>query len=310
MIKEDSAVALASEDFHRARAREIVSRILSVFTGRKDELLSFAAVKDILRPSSESYRGIRAVPLELIVGSEGRYRDFTRSFLPRHRHMRGRWMSIGAARYRDVNLPPVRLYEIGGVYFIRDGNHRVAVARQHRVEFIDAEITALDTYFRASPDMTHESLVAAVIEYERQRFVSATGIDDLLRGVDIQFTSPGRYDLLLSQIQEQRRRLSGGNGQASMEDAVRLWYDSAYRPLVDLVVRERLLSAFPGRTAADLYAWIVQHWELLKSKYGAHYPIVDAVRDFAGKYRRPWLHRILDRLRGRRAPVGEDGKGP
>jgi len=210
--KNGGARALASDDFSRLRIREILKRVGSLFTGRRDDLLSYTAVKDILHPAEETYRGVQAVRIASIVGSEGRYNDFTRSFLPRHRHMRGRWMHVGSAIYQDVALPAVRLYEIGGAYFVRDGNHRVSVAKTSGVEFIDAEVTSLDTYFAITPDMTLDAIEAAVIEYERQRFNSLTNADDLLRGVDLRFTTAGRYDFLFSQMQEQRRRMAEARG--------------------------------------------------------------------------------------------------
>jgi hypothetical protein len=308
-VKDQSAKALASDDFNRLRVREIMLRVGSLFTGRRDDLLSFTAVKEIVRPSDETYRGVRAVPIDSIVGSEGRYHDFTRSFLPRHRHMRGRWMNVGAARYQDISLPAVRLYEIGGAYFVRDGNHRVSVAKNNGVEFIDAEVTSLNTYFTISPDMTMETLAAAVIEYERQRFNSVTNADDLLRDVEFRFTTPGRYDFLLSQIREQQRRMAESRGtEVDLSEALRDWHDQAYAPLVAIMRSEGLLREFPDRTESDLYVWILQHWELLKRRYGASYPAHDAVRDFGRRYRRPFWRWVGALLRGRRPrrPEGPD----
>lgn len=307
-MKDNSAKALASEDFSRLRLREIILRVASVFTGRRDNLLSFSAVKEIVRPAQESYRGVQAVRIDSIVGSEGRYNDFTRSFLPRHRHMRGRWMNIGAARYQDVPLPAVRLYEIGGAYFVRDGNHRVSVAKTSGVEFIDAEVTSLSTYFTISPDMTMETLEAAVIEYERQRFNSLTNADDLLRDVELRFTSAGRYDVLLAQIEEQRRSLSEARGaEVEPSQALRAWYAEAYAPLVQIIREEGLLRQFPDRTESDLYVWILQHWQLLKRTYGAAYPAREAVRDFERRHRRTPFQWLGALLRGRRAGRGGPG---
>jgi hypothetical protein len=59
--------------------------------------------------------------------------------------------------------------EIGGVYFVRDGNHRVSVARLHDVAYIDAEITSLRGTVHLDPGVTMvdvEQLVrAAEIPY-------------------------------------------------------------------------------------------------------------------------------------------------
>jgi hypothetical protein len=135
--------SLAKEDFNRARLRAIFGRALALLRNEKDQLLSLQEVKALLRPESESYRGLRTVPIERIVGSEGRYLDFNRIFLPKREHLRGRWTRVDLAHYQQVHLPPVTLYEIGGVYFVRDGNHRVSVARTQGAEFIDAEVISL-----------------------------------------------------------------------------------------------------------------------------------------------------------------------
>ncbi len=120
-MSQDHYTALAREDFGRARVKEIFGRLLSLLRHERDELLSLQEVKVLLRPTSETYRGLRAVPIERIVGSEGRYQDFSRYFLPRYDHLKGRWVRVDAAHHQQVILPPVTLYEIGGVYFVRDG---------------------------------------------------------------------------------------------------------------------------------------------------------------------------------------------
>ncbi|HTX74002.1 MAG TPA: transcriptional regulator, partial [Rectinemataceae bacterium] len=119
--------SLAEDDFSRARTRELLARMAAMLDPERGRLLSFEEVVAILKPGSETYVGMRAVALDLVVGSEGRYRDFNRHFLPRKEFLRSRWVRVDLAHYQDVPLPPVRLYEIGGLYFVRDGNHRVSV---------------------------------------------------------------------------------------------------------------------------------------------------------------------------------------
>jgi hypothetical protein len=78
------------------------------------------------------------------VGSEGRYRDFDRAFFPRQNQTKSRWLKVNKAYYEKVTLPPVELFKVGQRYFVRDGNHRISVARAHHQEFIDAYVTELD----------------------------------------------------------------------------------------------------------------------------------------------------------------------
>jgi hypothetical protein len=143
--------AQAAEDFSRARGKALLSRIQHILDADRDKLLSFHDVKEILKPKNETYRGMQVVPIDLIVGSEGRYRDFHKYFLPQANHLRSRWERVDTAHLRDIALPAIQLYEIGGVYFVRDGNHRVSVARSKGVGAIDAEVTSLSSEIRIDP---------------------------------------------------------------------------------------------------------------------------------------------------------------
>lgn len=133
------------KDFHRALLKASLHRWKERL--RRDTqhecLLSFEEAKSALVRSSQAYRGMRTVEVEKITGSVGRYRDFDGSFLPHKKSMSERWSRVDSAYHRGVELPAVSLYKIGEAYFVRDGNHRVSVARYHRVAAIDAEVVEL-----------------------------------------------------------------------------------------------------------------------------------------------------------------------
>ena len=149
--------AMARSDFGKLRTRETIARILSLLKVQRDEMLSLGDVRSLLRPDSETYRGMQTVLIEKIVGSEGRYKDFNREFLPRHDKLMRRWMRVDVAHYQNITLPPIKLFEIGGVYFVRDGNHRVSVAKSQGAEFIDAEVISLSSRDPLTPGMTREN---------------------------------------------------------------------------------------------------------------------------------------------------------
>jgi hypothetical protein len=280
--------ARAAEDFNKARNRELFGRILSLLKNETDNLLSLQEVKALLRPSSETYRGLRVVPIEKIVGSEGRYRDFNRYFLPRHNRLKGRWVRVDTAHHQDVVLPPVTLYEIGGVYFVRDGNHRVSVGKLQGVEFIDAEVISLGSQVSLKPGMTREQLREAVIDLEREEFFKQTRLNELRPGVRLDFTATGRYDELIRHINGHKYFLNlSENEEITFQEALLSWYDTVYKPIVDLIEEERLLKAFPGRTASDLYVWIVRRWDELKKRYGQTFPLKQAARDYTERYGQP-----------------------
>jgi hypothetical protein len=277
--------ARAADDFNKARSREIFGRILSLLTNQKDNLLSLQEVKTLLRPTSETYHGLKVVPIDKIVGSEGRYQDFNRAFLPRHNRLKGRWVRVDTAHHQDVILPPVTLYEIGGVYFVRDGNHRVSVGKLQGVEFIDAEVISLGTRVALKPGMTRDGLRIAVIELEREEFFKHTGLQELRPEAKIDFTVTGRYDEIIAHINGHKYFLNlSKKEELSFQQAMLSWYDTVYKPIVDLIEGQRFLKSFPGRTAADLYVWIVRHWDELKKKFGQSFPLEQAAREYTELY--------------------------
>ena len=160
---EARQLLVADDEFRKLRGKARRSRLVSLLTGRPDDLLSFEDVKQIMAPTGESYVGCKSVPLERIVGSEGRERDFNKHFCPRRDFLHHRWCSVDSAYYDGVTLPPVKLLEIGGLYFVRDGNHRVSSAKAHRVGYIDAEVTRLETNVRLHPSMTLEQIGQATM---------------------------------------------------------------------------------------------------------------------------------------------------
>ena len=100
--------------------------------GESNELLEYDQVRRQLPFQGQRDLGVQTIPLDKIVGSVGRYRDFDRAFLPTQRGTKGRWINISKARYADKELPAIDVYKVGDVYFVRDGHHRVGqgAARQ------------------------------------------------------------------------------------------------------------------------------------------------------------------------------------
>lgn len=294
----------ADDDFSRARGKAILSQIQHFLTPDKDKLLSFNAVKDILKPKNQAYQGMRVVPIARIVGSEGRYHDFNKYFFPRAEHLRSRWRRVDEARLKDIILPPIQLYEIGGVYFVRDGNHRVSVAKAQGIESIDAEVISLSSEISIEPSMTTDDLREALIGYEKKIFYEKTRFGEITGDKDLNFTLPGQYDVIYNHILVHKYYLNQGiEGELPFEDALKSWYDNVYKPIMQIILDENLHLYFPGRSPCDLYVWIVKHWDFLKKKYGVHYAVSDAARDFSAKYgqRRGAAFRFLAFLmRGKR----------
>ncbi|MDR1899467.1 MAG: transcriptional regulator [Treponema sp.] len=287
MTSHQQLKAQAAEDFSRARGRAILSQIQHFLNTDRDRLLSFNDVKKIIRPKNQIYRGMRTVPIELIIGSEGRYRDFNKYFLPKSDYLRSRWERVDQAHLGDITLPPIQLYEIGGVYFVRDGNHRVSVAKAQRVEQIDAEVTSLATEIVIKPGMNTDELKMELINYEKKSFYDETFFGDLTDCWDLDFTAPGRYDVIYNHILVHKYYLNQDReGEIPFSDALVSWYNNVYSPVISIIKEQWLLVNFPGRSASDLYVWIVKHWDFLKKKYGVGYSLSHAAGDFTRKYGR------------------------
>jgi hypothetical protein len=249
----------------------------------RDKLLSFNDVKEILKPKNQVYRGTQVVPINLIVGSEGRYRDFNKYFFPKSEHLRSRWQRVDEAIITDIILPPIQLYEIGGVYFVRDGNHRVSVAKSQGIEYIDAEVTSLATMVRIRPSMTEDELKVSLLEYEKNIFYIKTGFARL-GDKDLDFSFPGSYDVIYNHILVHKYFLNQNKeGEIPFSDAMVSWYNNVYSPVIKIIQEQWILAGFPGKTPGDLYIWIVKYWDLLKKKYGA-YSLAQAAVDFSKKY--------------------------
>jgi hypothetical protein len=275
----------ASLDFNKARSKAILSQIQHFLDMDKDELLSFNDVKSILKPKNEVYRGMQVVPVKLIVGSEGRHRDFNKFFHPRSDRLRTRWERVDQAHLKDIILPPIQLYEIGGAYFVRDGNHRVSVARTQKVEAIDAEVTSLSSEITIKPGMSTSDLKRAVIEYEKGIFYEQTDFGNLTGDNDLDFSSAGRYDVIYNHILVHKYYLNQDREEEILfSDALVSWYNNVYVPIIEIIREEWVDLNFPGNTMSDLYLWIVKHWDFLKIEFGEHYSRKNAVRDFSEKY--------------------------
>jgi hypothetical protein len=141
--QRNRAAALgALDDYRQAAFAGSLHRLSSIITRRSNKLLSLAEVTVRLTMKSRYYIGIRAVPLKRIRGSEARSEDFDADFCPTQTHTKDRWVRIAIARRMGTALPAVQLIQIGDDYFVRDGHHRISVARAMREEYVDAEVIA------------------------------------------------------------------------------------------------------------------------------------------------------------------------
>jgi hypothetical protein len=270
---------IANADFDRARNKQIVNDWLSTIRRRENELVPLQEITRRLRPEGESYRGMQEVPINKIVGSMDRWRDFDRAFLPRDRHTRSRWRRIDEAYYEDVRLPPIQLYKVGDIYFVKDGNHRVSVARERGVEFIDAEVIEAHVRVPLSPEMSTQELL---MQAEYAEFLRRTDLDILQPEHDIRPTQLGRYDVIWGHIVGHREWLSYIWGrEATLHETVNDWYQYIYMPIVEVVRERRVLDQFPRLTEADIYLWVMRNRRMLEEETGEDVGPVASAESYA-----------------------------
>jgi hypothetical protein len=130
-------------DFTLARRRARLGRLKTFLLRQatRGTLLSPDELRRRTPPSGSMYRGRRTLEVSKIVGSVGKHEQFDMNFMPLSGASSEKWKRIDRAFRFGQELPPVSLLELGGVYFVNDGNYRVSVARFQGVEWIDAEVT-------------------------------------------------------------------------------------------------------------------------------------------------------------------------
>ncbi len=139
--REFWATCVALKLYRRARSQGILGWVRSVLAGGPCHLLDLGRILASRTVRDRYGLGIRAVPIDRIVGSEGRGQDFDAGFRPLRGHNEVRWVRVAEAMYMGVPLPPVHLIQIGDVYFVRDGHHRISVAKALGQNEIEADVT-------------------------------------------------------------------------------------------------------------------------------------------------------------------------
>lgn len=265
-MPEGFSYQLAVQDFRRARRRASLEQIMAFLKGTSADLLSYEEVRHILKVTGSVHKGLQEIPLDAIVGSVGRYADFTRKFLPKQDTDETRWARIGHQARGLGALPPIEVYQINDVYFVLDGNHRVSVAREMGAPTIEAYVTEVKTKVPISKDIQPDDLI---LKAGYADFLEKTHIDEILPNVDFSVTAPGKYRVLREYIDAHHQVLKKKrHDKVSYKEAVLDWYRKIYLPIEHIVRQRGMLRDFPDRTITDLYLWIMEHREDLQAELG------------------------------------------
>ncbi|MGH3092572.1 MAG: ParB N-terminal domain-containing protein [Gaiellaceae bacterium] len=286
--------------FDPGRRRSVYSRLARV-VGRQNgsrDLLPLEEATKRLRPFARRHLGLRPIPLDQIVGTDSRGRDFDREFHPRRPDIRERLRRVERA-FPNGDFPPIVVYQFGDAYFVIDGHHRVASARRQGMETIDAEVTEL----RARWHLPADADIVELVHAEQERiFMDESGLADFRPEISMRFNRPVGYIQLLETVQI--------HGYHLMLDAQRAlppadiagdWYARVYVPTVEAIHAERLDEVCPEVTDADRFLWVYQRRAELVPEYGSQ-QLSDAARRGTEQLARErrGVGRLLRRASGRR----------
>jgi hypothetical protein len=240
----------AKDDFSRARRQRALATLAARLRrepGDVDLVLPFDEVVEALGRVSERSLGLETIPLDSIVGTVGRTREFDRSFRPTSNRTRQRWERIADAQRRGEAMPPIDVYRIGDVHFVRDGHHRVSVARAQGRADIDAYVTEVTTrvpldratHLRDLPLKSHERL-----------FRERVPLSDAEFG-EVRLSDPWHYGSLAEGVEAWGFRHVQGRGELlGREEVARIWLEDEFRSVVGMLRDADLIGK---GTAADAY---------------------------------------------------------
>lgn len=276
----------AQFDFVHARRRQALQRLSARLRRLPDDvtlMLPFEEVVAAYGYVSERDLGLMVIDLDTIVGSVDRRQDFDRSFRPRTARVRPRWERIAAAHRRGEAMPPIDVYRVGPLHFVRDGHHRVSVARELGLDKIEAHVIEVITKIPANESL---HLAQLPLLSHKRLFEERVPLPEEDR-VAIKLSDEWRYAALAEGVEAwgframQERQL-----WMSRVEVARAWFDDEYKPVVALLREADLIGS---STEAEAYIRIVtlrylllqtHHWddevvERLRAELAKSRPAVD-----------------------------------
>lgn len=267
----------AQDDFSRARRSRLLAELGRRLRREPDDvalILPFDEVVEALGMVGEVGLGLRSITLDSIVGTVDRTRDFDRGFRPTTPRVRGRWQRIAAAQRRGESFPPISVYRIGDLHFVRDGHHRVSVAKSLGREDIDAYVTQVRTRIATGdvlrladlPLKGHERLFAERVPLDEQQLARVRPSDPWEFGRLAEGVEAWGF-----RVMQERREYMG------REEVARLWYEEDFLPVAKTLREGEFIRA--SETEGDAYTRVVSaRYVLLRTH--------------------EWSDEIVDRLQG------------
>jgi hypothetical protein len=288
-------IQTSHQDFSHALRKGFVHSIVSWIQRENNDLLPYDEVRKHIPIRGQHYMGLRQIETDKIVGSVSRFNDFDRAFLPRQTNTRARWESIDRAYFEDVILPPIDVYKIGDVFFVKDGNHRVSVAKERGQAYMDAYVIQIDIPGSLDENVNLDNLIM-VQEYAE--FLNTTHLDEYYPKDNFRFSIPGQYEKVLQHISVHQWYMGEAQDhEIPYPEAVKGWYKDLFHPLVKIIRQHKILNNFPGRTEMDLYLWIIEHRWYLGEEMHRSISLEAAAVNFAERFSKHSFQKIPQFLR-------------
>jgi hypothetical protein len=241
----------AQSDFSRARRSRLLAEIGRRLRREPDDvalMLPFEEVVEALGRTGQHDLGLQVVPLDAIVGSVDRTTDFDRGLRPTSARLRSRWERIAAAQRRGEALPPVSLYKVGDLYFVRDGHHRVSVAKSLGRKDIDAYVVEVTTRLKLGTDTRVSDL--PLKDHERLFRERVPLPAEARRRIAV--SDPWDFGTLSEHVEAWGFRAMQHRGTyMDRAEVARLWFAEEYEPVVALLRAGGLIE--DGETETDAY---------------------------------------------------------
>lgn len=258
---------------------------------KKDILVDFSAIEKSIQSYTLKDRGIEAIPIDKIIGSLGRYLDFSETLLPKRTDGSSRYEYIKSLMEKGIILEPIQVYQVLDNYFIIDGHHRVSVAKnEFKAKYIDAEVTEIKFDYKLSKDKNYtfdsESTKKFLIKLEEDTFLHTTFLNNEILIHPLKVTELKSFAILNQEILDFKQNYN--NGELSKKSIIYSsyrWYAERFLPAIKLMKKENILSKFEGRTFTDLYVWIQRHKYFLSQQAGHDVGFDFTAHDFMEKYK-------------------------
>jgi hypothetical protein len=213
-------------------------------------ILPYEEVIEALGFRGEKYLRLQTIQVDSIVGTVDRKRSFDRSFRPTSRSERERWEKMAEAQRRGAAMPPIDVYRIGEVHFVKDGHHRVSVARALGHTLIDAYVTEVHTAVGAEREIRLSDL--PVKSHERLFYERVPLPSEARRRISFS-DPPSGYASLAEGVEAWGLRMIQARGDfISREEVARGWFHDEYEPVVEMLREADLIPKKATETDAYL----------------------------------------------------------